>query len=140
MCYHSGPEWTWERWQWTCNLHSPKLQHYWNLTIRLFRVISRTLFERVVLPLCREAVGVFYTPYPLGKHVWNSGGYNCFLSILRIIPWWRAFFTFYIQGSLVEGQVVVVAFFYWRVNSSFSLSVISCCVFLIHFAFFLPPG
>ena len=24
-------------------LHSPKLQHYWNLTIRLFSVISRTL-------------------------------------------------------------------------------------------------
>ena len=28
------------------NLHSPKLQHYWSLTIRLFRVISRRLVER----------------------------------------------------------------------------------------------
>ena len=27
-------------------LHSPKLQHYWNLTIRLFSVISRTLVGR----------------------------------------------------------------------------------------------
>ena len=42
-CYHSGLEWTWERWQWRGTPHSPKLQHYWNLTIRLFSVISRTL-------------------------------------------------------------------------------------------------
>ena len=39
-CYHSGPEWTWERWQWRGTPHSPKLQHCWNLTIRLFSVIS----------------------------------------------------------------------------------------------------
>ena len=42
-CYHSGPQWTWEQWQWRGTLHSPKLQHHWNLTIRLFIVISRTL-------------------------------------------------------------------------------------------------
>ena len=42
-CYHSGPEWTWEWWQWRDTPHSPKLQHYCNLTIRLFSVISRTL-------------------------------------------------------------------------------------------------
>ena len=39
-CYRSGPEWPWERWQWRGTLHSPKLQHYWSLTIRLFNVIS----------------------------------------------------------------------------------------------------
>ena len=44
-------------------LHSPKLQDYSNLTIRLFSVISRILIGGVVvLPLCREAVGVFYSP------------------------------------------------------------------------------
>ena len=43
MCYHSGSEWTWERWQWRSIPHSPKLQHYWSLTIRLFNVISRIL-------------------------------------------------------------------------------------------------
>ena len=42
-CYHSGPEWTWEQWQWRVTPHSPKLQHYCNLTIRLFSFISRTL-------------------------------------------------------------------------------------------------
>ena len=41
-CYLSGPEWTWERWQWSGTLHFPKLLHYWSLTIRLFCVISRT--------------------------------------------------------------------------------------------------
>ena len=38
-----------------------KLQHYWSLTIRLFSVISRTLVGGV-LPLCRDSVGVFYSP------------------------------------------------------------------------------
>ena len=57
--------------------HSPKLQHYWNFTIRLFSVISRTLFGRV-LPLCREAVGVFNRPLNrLGK---RAGGFP-FVSI-----------------------------------------------------------
>ena len=46
MCYHSGPEWTWEWWQWRDTLHSLKLQHYWSLAIRLFNVISRTFIER----------------------------------------------------------------------------------------------
>ena len=31
------------QWQWRGTLYSPKLQHYWNLTIRLFSIISRTL-------------------------------------------------------------------------------------------------
>ena len=33
-------EWTWDQWQWKGDLHSPKPQHHWNLTIRLFSVIS----------------------------------------------------------------------------------------------------
>ena len=52
--------------KWKGTLHSPKLQYYWNLTIRLFSVISRTLV-RGVLPLCREAVGVLYSPSQMGK-------------------------------------------------------------------------
>ena len=54
--------------------HSPKLQHCWNLTMRLFSVISRTLVGVCggVLPPCREAVGVFYSPSRLGEKV-NKG-------------------------------------------------------------------
>ena len=39
MCYHSGPEWTWDQWQWRGSLHSPKVYHHRNLTIRIFTVI-----------------------------------------------------------------------------------------------------
>ena len=64
-CYHPGAEWTWERWQWKGTPHSPKLQYYWSFTIWLFSVITRTLVEEV-LPLCRNAVGVFYSSSQLG--------------------------------------------------------------------------
>ena len=51
-------------------LHSPKVQHYWNLTIRLFSIISRTL-EGGVLLLCRDAVGVFCSPSQMNQIVTN---------------------------------------------------------------------
>ena len=57
----SGPEWTWEQWQWRGTLH------YWNLTVRLFSVISRKLIGEGFLLLCRDAVSVFYSPSQLGK-------------------------------------------------------------------------
>ena len=50
----SGSEWTWEWLKWRGALNSPKYQHYWSLTIRLFNVISRTLIGRV-LPLFKVA-------------------------------------------------------------------------------------
>ena len=40
---------------------SPKLKCYWNLTSRLFSVISRTLVGGV-LPLYRDAIGVYCSP------------------------------------------------------------------------------
>ena len=39
----------------------PKIKHYWNLSIRSFCIVSRTLVEGVSL-LCRDEVGVFYNP------------------------------------------------------------------------------
>ena len=42
-----------KRWQWRGTPHSPKLLHCWNLTIRLFCIISRTLVWGV-LPLCKK--------------------------------------------------------------------------------------
>ena len=65
-CCHAGPEWTWEQWQWRDTHYSPNPQHYWDLTIRLFSVISRTLIGEV-LSLCRGAVSVFYSPSQLGN-------------------------------------------------------------------------
>ena len=43
--------WTWERWQWRSTLHFPKLQHYWNLAIRLFSVISKKHVGENLTPL-----------------------------------------------------------------------------------------
>ena len=69
-CYHFGPEWTWKWWLWKGTPHSLKLQHYWNLTIRLFSVISWTLVGGV-LSLCWEAVSVFWSPSRLAL-IWRG--------------------------------------------------------------------
>ena len=55
--------------QWIGAPHSPKLQHLWNLTMRSFSVIPRTLVGWGFLPLCRSAVGIFYSSSRLGKSV-----------------------------------------------------------------------
>ena len=67
-CYHSGTDRAWKWWQWRCTPYSPKLQHYWNFSIRLFSVISETLV-RWDLTLCRDAVRVFYSPSRLGCRI-----------------------------------------------------------------------
>ena len=67
-CYQSGPEWTWELCQWRGTSHSPKLLHYWSLTIRLFNVISWTLVGGI-LALCRDTSTVFYSPSRLGWRI-----------------------------------------------------------------------
>ena len=38
-----GPECIWERWHWRSTPHSPTLQYYWCLNIKLFSTISRIL-------------------------------------------------------------------------------------------------
>ena len=51
--------------------HSPKLQHYWNLTIRLFSVISRTLMGGDLTPLQKSSRCILQ-PQPTGQ---NKGIY-----------------------------------------------------------------
>ena len=41
LLLQAGGSWGW--WKWRVSLYSLKLQHYWNPTIKLFSVISRTL-------------------------------------------------------------------------------------------------
>ena len=65
-CYHSEPEWSWEQWQWRDTLHSPKLQHYWSLTIRLLSVISCTLVAG------GDAVSFFYNLIRLSDYIWGK--------------------------------------------------------------------
>ena len=90
----------WEKWHWRGTLHSLKLQQYWSLTIKLFSVISEHLLGEGfyplaekqsvhstapadwatghllvgVLPLNREAIGVFYSPSRLGHRTLVGGG------------------------------------------------------------------
>ena len=99
MCYHAGPEWIWEQWQWRGAPYSPRPQHYWDLTIRLFSVISRTLVVgEGVLPRCREAVGVFYSPSRLSKILFDLMwllsqfcNFHRFQCLLGSIKWWIMF-------------------------------------------------
>ena len=63
-CYHFWPEWTWEWWQWRGAPHSPKLQYHWNLTIRLFRIISGHSLE-VILP---QSSWCILQPQPTGQY------------------------------------------------------------------------
>ena len=94
------PEWTWEWWQWRGTLHSPKLRHHRNLTIRLFNVIFRTLVSVYVCggsyTLCRGAVSVFYSPSRLSKvwlglvlwhinHYWLFNAESCFYINIKYI-------------------------------------------------------
>ena len=44
--------------------HSPKFQHYWNLIIRLFSVISRTLIGGYSLQICSQCI---LQPQPTGQ-------------------------------------------------------------------------
>ena len=69
MCYHCGPQWTWERWQWRVAPHSPKLQHYWNLTIRFFCVISGTFVGVRGLAPLQRCSRVLYSPQPTGQPI-----------------------------------------------------------------------
>ena len=65
--HHSVPESSWQWWQCKGTLHSPKFNHYWRLTIRLFNIISRHQFGGIIF-ICKDAVDLFYSPSRL-----NSG-------------------------------------------------------------------
>ena len=97
--------WTWEQWQWRGTMHSPKLQHYWSLTIILVSVVSRTLIGGGVLPLCREAVGVFYSPSVLGNVLLIYIIFHLFtLLILVKCQLWANKFWHRIQQNIQNGR------------------------------------
>ena len=79
-------------WQWRAALHSPKLQLYWSLTIRLLSVISKTLQKnnRCILQ-----------PHPTGQNnlVWNVCPQFTDISRSTI-----SFFKFWISSTIVHWQ------------------------------------
>ena len=60
-------EWTLEKWLWMVTLQSPKRQHYWNLTIRLFSVISRTIVGGIlpILPTGQIYIYIYIYIYAI---------------------------------------------------------------------------
>ena len=52
----SGVTTIWERWQWRGTLNYTKLQHYWNINIRLFWVLSRSLVGVGSYPAAEKSV------------------------------------------------------------------------------------
>ena len=87
-CYHSGPTWVdlGAMAMKGCSAF-PKLQHHWNLTIRLFSCLVSYPGHSWggVLPLWREAVGIFYSPSWLGKlGLWKNTHFSYVVILLRI--------------------------------------------------------
>ena len=83
-CYHPGSEWTLERWQWRGAPHSPKFQHRWNLTIRLFSVISRTLVGGGSYPSAEVQLVYSTAPADWAGIVWNWFGAKLNFNLAKI--------------------------------------------------------
>ena len=57
-----------------------------DITIRIFDIISRTLVVGEVLPICRNAVGVFWSPSQLSKTSLFTASLVAILATLRSEP------------------------------------------------------
>ena len=66
-CNHSWPKWTWEQWQ-EGVLHIPQSSKTGTSSSDDFVSYPGHLFG--VLPFCRDAVGVLYSPSRLGWRYW----------------------------------------------------------------------
>ena len=80
-----------------CTSHSPKLQHFWSLTVRWFSVESRTLVGGSLTPLLRSSRCILQ-PQPTGlsrvmcrMQTWQSEHYlrssNNSLSFSQFLSW-----------------------------------------------------
>ena len=79
--------WIWERWQERSVPHSPKLQHYWNLTIRLFSHIPDTRLRRRLIPQQRCSRCILQ-PQPIGPDKRRQSGKGDPLGIVQEIKIW----------------------------------------------------
>ena len=107
-CYHSGPEWTWEWWQWRGYPTFPKLQHYWNLTIKLFSVISRTLVVGRGLILlqrysCWISITVLHFKIDHVSHRTHGGWVDEYIQPSYVLP----------NGVHHRGYLIFIIFLKW---------------------------
>ena len=137
----SSSEWNWEWWQRRSNQHSPKLQHYWNLAIRLFNVISITVIGGG-LPLWREAVGIFHSPRQLRKIL--GGFLSRSLHFMRLssspvdfslalevlfflLPWFSVFNAD--CNCLFSNKFLILSIWLWMYFCYFCYVLVSCVFF-----------
>ena len=117
---------------------SPKLQYYCNLTIRLFSVISGTLFGGV-LPLCRDAVNIFYSPSRLsqGKERNNDFSIYIYIYVYVCVCVWREDWL-WLEFLGLKGLLIPLSIkyreLYWDIYFQYYgvPSGTYCCVPFIH--------
>ena len=106
-CYHSKPEWTTEQWPWRGNLHSPKLQHYWNLIIRLFSHISGHSLGEGLTPL--QMMQLVYSTVPTDWAVLTNG---IFINKKFVIKneTYKIFWNFKIQTDNLSSKKILFSY------------------------------
>ena len=110
---------TWEQWQWRGTPHSPKPQHHWNLTIRLFSVIYRTLVGWWSYPSVEVQSAYFTGPADWATKIWfickmfnySHDNFQCSTAFLSNCTW------FYLSNHLF------IQFLYYFQTRKFILRV-----------------
>ena len=97
---------------WKSVPYSSKFQHHWNLTFRLFSVISGTLIGGGVLLLCKGSVGVFYSPSRLGKEKFGLMWFIRLTSCLLL----KNFF----DAEIFQSLIIIITTFSVPLHFSFS--------------------
>ena len=95
------PQWTWEWRQWRGTPHSPKLQHCWNLTIRLFCFIPRTLIVGGSYPSAEKQSVYFTAPANWAIDI-QSESFRCLLKDIRFIS-----YTYHTNISVGKGRPII---------------------------------
>ena len=86
-----GSEWTWEQWQWRSTPHSPKLCITGAWQSDCLMSYPEHLLGSGVLLLCRDAVGIFYSPRQLGS-VYFCNSFDFQMEVGWLVDWlvlWR---------------------------------------------------
>ena len=134
-CNHSGPEWTWEWRQWRGTPYPPKLQHYWNLSIRLFSVIIQDTHWGSFTPRLRCSRCIL-RPQTTGPDPWME-------PVMGPLPthWWTL-----PNPILIESQVVSSLgwsagcrdwIFDWQISLAYATTFL--CILLLQYVLKLIP-
>ena len=121
------PEWTWEQQQWRGVPYSPKPQHYWDLTIRLFSVISGHSLGWEVLPPLQRCSQCILQPQPTGQWIFVSKFFEsvfgrwccwlCFSCCMKVKSIWSLAIVHGSKLLIVSGEILLVFWFICCITS-----------------------